>query len=328
MSKISIIVPVYNVDSFLNRCVDSLVAQTFSDFKLLLVDDGSTDWCPQICEEYAKKDSRISVIHQCNSGVSVARNTGIEWALANNDSEWIGFVDSDDWVHPQYLERLLGCAESQKVNLISCNYLRTENFEEDVITYKGKPFPELWDGSKCIIKNDVIGTAPWRRLFRAELLKELRFPEGRYYEDEYFTYKALYKAHKTAWLDEKLYFYYMREGSAMHSDFSIKRFVDLVDALIEREQFFKINGEEELYNITCDLCALTNAKCVIRAIHAGLKEEIPDKYYMSEREAYKIIYKMSPNDNFCWFLSLLHPKWEKPHMYIRKIKKLIGIKCN
>ena len=104
MSKISMIVPAYKVDSYLHRCVDSILAQTFADYELILVDDGSPDGCGTICDDYLLRDERIIVIHQQNGGLSAARNSGIDWAFACSDSEWISFVDSDDWTHCQYLE--------------------------------------------------------------------------------------------------------------------------------------------------------------------------------------------------------------------------------
>ena len=103
--NISVIVPVYKVEKYLSRCIDSILAQTYTDFELILVDDGSPDNCGKICDGYAEKDNRV-VIHQGNGGISAARNAGIDWAFENSDSEWIAFIDSDDWVHPLYLECL------------------------------------------------------------------------------------------------------------------------------------------------------------------------------------------------------------------------------
>ena len=117
MPQISVIVPVYKVEDCLNRCVDSILKQSFSDFELILIDDGSPDQCGAICDEYAKKDNRIVVIHQNNGGLSAARNAGIDWAFANSQSEWLTFIDSDDWVHPEYLERLLNAAITQNVSI-------------------------------------------------------------------------------------------------------------------------------------------------------------------------------------------------------------------
>ena len=110
MPLISVIVPIYKVKEYLNRCVDSILSQTFTSFELVLVDDGSPDECGEICDDYAIKDDRIIVIHQSNKGLSEARNTGIDWAMKNSDSEWLTFVDSDDWIHPDYLRLLYDSA--------------------------------------------------------------------------------------------------------------------------------------------------------------------------------------------------------------------------
>ena len=125
MAAISVIVPIYKVEAFLHRCVDSILAQTFADFDLVLVDDGSPDSCGDICEEYARKDGRIHVIHQKNGGLSAARNTGIDWAQANSGSQWLAFVDSDDWVHPDFLLRLYTMVQETGCLLSACGYFRT-----------------------------------------------------------------------------------------------------------------------------------------------------------------------------------------------------------
>ena len=132
MPQISVIVPVYKVEAFLHRCVDSILCQSFSDFELILVDDGSPDSCGQICEAYAAKDSRIRVIHQKNGGLSAARNTGIDWVMANSGSHWLAFVDSDDWVHPDFLQTLYTAAEQTLSKISACGFFRTE----------GEDFPE------------------------------------------------------------------------------------------------------------------------------------------------------------------------------------------
>lgn len=122
MAKISIIVPVYKVENYIRRCVDSILAQTFTDFELILVDDGSPDNCGKICEEYAKKDERIVVIHKENGGLSDARNAGIDWSLKTSNSRWITFIDSDDWIHPNYLEFLYRAAKNTNCKISICGY--------------------------------------------------------------------------------------------------------------------------------------------------------------------------------------------------------------
>ena len=124
MQKISVIVPVYKVEKYIHRCVDSILGQTYADFELILVDDGSPDNCGAICDEYAAKDSRVVVIHQENGGLSAARNAGIDWAFANSDSQWISFVDSDDWIHPCFLERLWQAARTYRVSISCCKFQR------------------------------------------------------------------------------------------------------------------------------------------------------------------------------------------------------------
>ena len=125
MPKISIVVPVYKVEKYLQRCVASLLEQSFTSFDLILVDDGSPDLCGKICDQYAEKDNRIHVIHQKNGGLSAARNSGIDWSISNSDSGWITFVDSDDWVDPQYLECLYNAVKLYKTNISICAYKET-----------------------------------------------------------------------------------------------------------------------------------------------------------------------------------------------------------
>ncbi|MCD7802997.1 MAG: glycosyltransferase [Clostridiales bacterium] len=123
MPEISVIVPVYKVEPYLRRCVDSILNQTFQDFELILVDDGSPDHCPAICDEYAGRDSRIVVIHQKNAGLSAARNAGIDWVFANSDSKWISFVDSDDWVTPTYLSLMISALQiDSDIDMVQCTY--------------------------------------------------------------------------------------------------------------------------------------------------------------------------------------------------------------
>lgn len=139
MSLISVIVPVYKVEKYLPRCIDSILAQTFQNFEVILIDDGSPDHCPEICDEYAGKDDRITVIHQENGGLSAVRNAGINWAVAYSDSEWVTFVDSDDWIHPRMLEFLLNAAKVFDVNISMCHFVKT-NGEEPIISVFKDPY--------------------------------------------------------------------------------------------------------------------------------------------------------------------------------------------
>ena len=132
MATISVIVPVYKVEPYLHRCVDSILAQSFQDFELILVDDGSPDRCGVICDEYAQKDSRVRVIHQQNGGLSAARNAGIDLVLADSESQWLSFVDSDDWIHPLYLELLERAVRESGADAGACLYTRVDASGEEL----------------------------------------------------------------------------------------------------------------------------------------------------------------------------------------------------
>lgn len=222
MPKISVIVPVYKVEAFLHRCVDSILAQTYADFELILVDDGSPDNSGVICEEYAAKDSRIHVIHRQNGGLSAARNTGIDWAFANSDSQWLAFVDSDDWVHPNYLQLLLKAAEQEDCCISTCGFYRSagETIPEDA---QEKFFSLLAEDYYCGDYHDGVTAVAWNKLYHRSLFENLRYPEGKLHEDEFTTYQAIFAAGKVAVTPTRLYAYYQNPNGIMNAQWSPKR---------------------------------------------------------------------------------------------------------
>lgn len=220
--EISVIVPVYRVEEYLRRCIDSILGQTFKDFELILVDDGSPDGCGAICDEYKTKDSRVVVIHQRNQGVSAARNAGIDWAFANSKSRYITFIDSDDWVDSIYLDELhKGVQGSDGIAAVGFRVVnKSFDLSKDcqaAITWETKSAEEFWTG-----KNVLAATA-CGKIYEKKLFSDVRYPIGIGYEDEYTTYKLIFKLRRCAISCGKLYYYYMREGSATHSKFPAKR---------------------------------------------------------------------------------------------------------
>ena len=196
MALISIIVPVYKVEPYLKRCVDSILAQTFTDFELILVDDGSPDNCGAICDEYASLHGNVRIIHQQNQGVSVARNAGINFAFENSNSKWITFIDSDDWVHPQYLELLLKAVIENNVAISVCGFIKTFGEEPDM---KNDGIEiNVISPEKLYVENNVNATVPWGKLYTKECFKEIRYPVGKIHEDEFVTYKILFNELKIA----------------------------------------------------------------------------------------------------------------------------------
>ena len=245
MPQVSVIVPVYNVEKYIHRCVDSILDQTFRDFELILVDDGSPDNCGAICDEYAAKDSRVRVIHQANGGLSAARNAGIDWAFANSNSEWLTFIDSDDWVHLDYLKCLYEAVITYGVLLSQCGAqpVRTESVENN----NGAPIFRLVSPSE-IFGHSGAGVA-MRKLIHKSLIKDVRFQLGKLHEDDYTTYKFVFATEKVVDIQNADFYYYrIREDSIMHSSYSLRR-LDAIQASDDQLTFFKKNHirDMELY---------------------------------------------------------------------------------
>lgn len=244
MAEISVIVPVYRVEKFLHRCVDSILCQTFRDFELILVDDGSPDSCGRICDAYAARDSRIHVIHQQNGGLSAARNTGIDWVMAHSHSHWLVFVDSDDWVHRRYLQQLYAAAEQTCCKISACGFLRTE----------GAPLPEEEDFSiqamsaddyYCGEVHEGVTAVAWNKLYHRSLFRNLRYPIGKLHEDEFTTYKALYQAGKIGVTPARLYAYYQNPEGIMRSEWNPRR-MHVLEAFEQQIAFAREQGNDRL----------------------------------------------------------------------------------
>ena len=239
MAMISVIVPVYKVKPYLRRCIDSILGQSFSDFELILVDDGSPDGCPAICDEYAAKDDRVHVIHQENGGLSAARNTGIEWAFANSDSQWLSFIDSDDWVHPEYLKRLLDAALEHQVSVSVCGYAETKG--EEPLIKKKDIAAAVWTPEAFFSEHNVNATVAYGKLYQKKCYAEIRYPIGKIHEDQFTTYKILFDAEQIAVISSPLYFYYQNADGITKSNWSPKRLA-CIEAHNEQIEYFIKNG--------------------------------------------------------------------------------------
>lgn len=239
MPQISVIIPVYKVESYLFRCVDSILTQTFTDFELILVDDGSPDNCGVICDEYARKDSRIHVIHQQNGGLSAARNAGIDWAFLNSNSEWLTFIDSDDWVHKQYLEILFRAALDNDVAVSICAYQETDGKIQ--IQDNEQSCGTIWKSEDFFIQHHVNATVAWGKLYKKECFKEIRYPIGKLHEDEFTTYRILFKYNTIPYIDAQLYYYFLNDNGIMRSKWTPKRLV-AIEAYKEQIEYFEKNN--------------------------------------------------------------------------------------
>ena len=240
---ISIIVPVYNVEKYLQDCLDSILNQTFSDFELILVDDGSTDRSGEICDEAQKNDSRVRVIHQSNGGLSRARNAGTKLARG----EYIAYIDSDDVVHPDYLRLLLNNLLESHADVSVCRYVRFKDkapFEKEaepasLTVISGNEAVELIVGAHL----RYMITA-WGKLYASELKDLLIYPEGKFHEDEFVTYKVFHQSNKVAVTACPLYGYRQNPNSITH--FYSPRHLDGLEGIAESMNWLKGKGEDDL----------------------------------------------------------------------------------
>lgn len=276
---ISVIVPVYRVEVYLERCVKSILSQTYKNLEVILVDDGSPDQCPAICDACAEKDARVKVIHQENKGLSGARNAGIDAA----SGEYLAFVDSDDYVSPHFIEELYQLLQDTGCAIGQCrfSYVKGDGLVEEgdsaFCIYRGESLMEQLYGPE---EKATCFVVAWNKLYRAELFKEtgIRYPEGRIHEDEATTYRLFHEAKKLVFLDRALYGYYTENGGSITSVFSAKR-LQWLTAHEERIAFFKKNGYEKLlpaaYRKLCDACITFYFRCTEQVKDAEeLKKEL------------------------------------------------------
>ena len=208
---LSIIVPVYDVERYLPKCIDSILAQTFTDFELILVEDGSPDNCPVLCDAAAAKDARVRVIHQKNKGLSGARNTGID----NAQGDYLIFVDSDDTVEQTLVEELYTYAEKWNCAIVACgrNYI----FEDGQIVCKiAHDESKVYGFEEAMQEMNsfrLFDMSAWAKIYRKELFEDIRFPEGKLSEDYYIMYKLFDKAQTIGYVAKPLYNYLQRQSS-------------------------------------------------------------------------------------------------------------------
>lgn len=238
---VSVIVPIYNVEKYLKRCVESILKQEYKNIEIILVDDGSPDNCGNICDEYEKSDGRIKVIHKQNGGLSDARNTGIKFS----NGDYYTFVDSDDYIAPYMIKDMVALAESQNIKLVQCEFARgmMENYvfssKNDFVIIDAKRAFETRETKICVCG----------KLFHKNLIDETDFEVGKINEDEFFTYKKIYESKKIILLREKGYYYYQQSQSIMHKKQKKLR-LDIIEAYDERIKYFENKSEKRLVEIS------------------------------------------------------------------------------
>lgn len=240
---VSVIIPVYNIEKYLKRCVDSVINQTYKNLEIILIDDGSTDNSGTICDDLALNDNRIIVIHHNNQGPSIARNKGIEIAKG----EYISFVDGDDYCHPKMIEILLDEVIKNGSDISVCGFKKVFKFntvefekvnEINSKTYTENKILELFFKADTHYDLNVI----WNKLYKAGLFSDIRFPEGRFHEDNAISYKLLDHSKSITIIFLDLYYYFQREGSTMHRNIDISRANDIVFVNEEMVKYFNVKN--------------------------------------------------------------------------------------
>ena len=241
---ISVIVPVYKVEEYLDRCVGSIVDQTYKNLEIILVDDGSPDNCPQICDRWAEKYERIKVVHKENGGLSDARNAGMPIATG----EIISFVDSDDWIEPDMFEKMISRMKEDSSDVVSCgvNWVTEEGKLLKCVSVEKNEVLDIVSCMNEIINDNKLKQHVWNKLYKTEIIKHIAFEKGKYHEDAFWSYQVFGKVNRVSLMRDSFYNYVQRKNSIMGNGYSARR-LDGLDAF-EKQCIYVKNYFPELYD--------------------------------------------------------------------------------
>ena len=308
---ISVIIPVYNVEKYVRRCIDSVINQTYKNLEIIIVDDGSVDGSGKIVDDYAATDMRIIKMHKQNGGLSSARNAGLD--IMNG--AYVTFIDSDDWVDDRHIEILYdACKNGADVSTVG--YIETDSDGVKAVygggaVYSGK---QLYEDREYYFRTDSV--IAWGKLYKSECFENVRFPTGRVSEDVFTVYKAVYPYEKVSVLDSETYFYYKNDESITRSPLTLKR-LDVIAAYAEQYAYFDKIGDtvvrdyaaEKIYNLLAYYYALALQKSVehkkeiLRALKRYYKENFKRfKKVVKVKFIEKLLIKLS-----CGNLSVTYP---------------------
>ncbi len=286
---ISVIVPIYNVEQYLERCLKSIQNQSFTDYEVILVDDGATDHSGKIADDFVKEHERFSVIHKENGGLSDARNAG----LSKAKGEYVCFIDSDDMVHPDYLKCLYELCQSYHCAIAQCGFLQFCE-ERDIICKQENAEITQYSAVEMmgqLYSEKAIGTAvAWNKLFKKTVFDQIQFPKGMLHEDEAVCVELFDAAKEIVCTTEKLYYYYKNQNGIMNQTYRYQR-LDILKAYERRMQFYTSHGLYELYcrdsykylyKILLNLCEIKDLKEPDHSVVSNLKKSYWKKYRESQ----------------------------------------------
>ena len=305
--SVSIIVPIYKVEQYLRECIDSILDQTFTDFEVILVDDGSPDNCPHICEEYAKIDSRIKVIHKENGGLSSARNAGLDYVFKNSNCKYISFIDGDDFVANDFLEKLVCAIDGCDMSV--CYYFR---YAKDKCT-------KIVGGKHCVDSEqywylslpEASGIVMWNKLYKKDLFSNIRFKEGTIIEDEFIRHYLICQCKKINIIDKALYYYRWNPTSIMHTQSEFVRQQLFLKVLLDRIDYSRKIENGPLLNVSINNFLLTTAM-----MDSSKRKQVRSEIATFKRYLKTYRNSISIGTHFRYFIWAIHPKFYKLNVKI------------
>ena len=313
---LSIIVPVYKVENYLPKCIDSILAQTFTDFELILVEDGSPDNCPALCDAAAEKDARVRVIHQKNGGLSAARNAGLDAARG----AWVGFVDSDDYIAPEMYEVLYQAVQSTGADLALCDYAEVDEAGAPCQSMHVSLSEGELTGQELLKRaSGLMVQLAWNKLYRRAIFTQLRYPEGKLNEDLFLIPEVCLQIQKAVVVPKALYYYVQRGGSIMSGNKTLRHF----DAAEAAQRYWDCLVENAAYDALANAAKFTmgSVSRVYRQLPPALRKAPRSREML--RMQFKVV---SRTRRYCavpgglWLQSWL--LWHFPQIYswLRELK--------
>ena len=266
-SLVSVIVPVYNVEKYLQRCIDSIVNQSYKNLEIIIVDDGSTDSSGKLCDEISKTDKRIKVIHQQNQGLGAARNSGLKIATG----EFISFIDSDDWVEPEMIAAMVRFAHQESLDVVECAIIRSTDLEDTSIENINFVIESREQALERIIKDAKFSV--WRRVYTSKILKGMSFMENKIYEDVPFTTDVLNKVDQIGYIDYPFYIYFVEGTSIIRSKYNLKK-LNSIDAVLYAKKNTKNYNDKTLAYVNKLVLNFLQLNYTSLFIHSELDQEL------------------------------------------------------
>lgn len=325
MAKISIIIPVYNVEKYLERCVSSVLSQTLNDIEIILVDDGSTDSSGSLCDSFAIKDNRIKVVHKQNGGLSSARNEGLKYITSN----LVGFIDSDDWISEDMYEYLLNLQQKTDADIVSCNYVLAYDYPTEIKNSKIKECiftrnEALKNYLELGVFSRINDYSAWKKIYKKELFNNIEFPNGMLFEDMPTNFRLIQKCSKYVYSTKICYFYFQNSVSITRNQYS-KRHNDLIKSseMIGLYAQQESNDIKKLANV---LKIKSYFSLLTKIVRFGVKDDVDDDYISKNLlNPFKKEYKTFMMSKFSWKFKLLGTFYRFSWKFTRKIFQLFKL---